>query len=80
MGTTKKETIIEEQEEVVLEDNQLVCLLTGDIKPSKPKEVTLQSVIRMLNEEYGFDIADMHRDFSITGYAIQSNRKMIAPL
>jgi len=68
MGATTKETIIEEQDEVVLEDNQLVCLLTGDIKPSKPKEVTLQSVIRMLNEEYGFDITDMRRDFSITGY------------
>ena len=38
MGATKKETLIEGQEEVVLEDNQLVCLLTGDIKASKPKE------------------------------------------
>ena len=74
MGATKKETIIEEQEEVVLEDNQLVCLLTGDIKASKPKEVTLQSVIRMLNEEYGFDITDMHRDFSITGYDAETGK------
>ena len=74
MGATKKETIIEEQEEVVLEDNQLVCLLTGDIKASKPKEVTLQSVIRMLNEEYGFDITDMQRDFSITGYDAETGK------
>lgn len=74
MGATKKESIIEEQEEVVLEDNQLVCLLTGDIKPSKPKEVTLQSVIRMLNEEYGFDITDMQRDFSIIGYDAETGK------
>ena len=74
MGATKKETIIEEQEEVVLEDNQLVCLLTGDIKASKPKEVTLQSVIRMLNEEYGFDITDMQRDFSIIGYDAETGK------
>ncbi len=51
-----------------MEDNQLVCLLTGDIKTSKPKEETLQSVIRMLNEEYAFDTTDMLRDFSIIGY------------
>jgi type I restriction enzyme M protein len=74
MGATKKETIIEEQEEVALEDNQLVCLLTGDIKPSRPKEVTLQSVIRMLNEEYGFDITDMQRDFSIVGYDAETGK------
>lgn len=68
MASAKKETNVEEQEEVVLEDDQLVCLLTGDIKPAKVREVTLQSVIRMLNEEYGFDIADMNRDFKIIGY------------
>lgn len=68
MAKTKPEPTVDEQEEIVLEDNQLVCLLTGDIKASKPKEETLQSVIRMLNEEYAFDITDMQRDFSITGY------------
>jgi hypothetical protein len=32
MITAKPEPITEEQEEVVLEDNQLICLITGDIK------------------------------------------------
>ena len=55
-------------EEVVLEDNELICLLTSDIKKSSNKENTLQSLIRMLNEEYGFDLENMARDFSLTGY------------
>lgn len=74
MITAKPEPITDEQEEVVLEDNQLICLITGDIKPSKPKEVTLQSVIRMLNEEYGFDITDMRRDFTIVGYDAETGK------
>lgn len=55
----------EDKDEVVLDDNQLICLLTGGIKKNSNKEENLQSVIRMLNEEYGFDLADMERDFSI---------------
>lgn len=57
----------EETEEVesVLEDNQLICLLTGETKKFSSKEANLQSVIRMLNEEYGFDLEDMERDMSI---------------
>lgn len=55
-------------EEVVLEDNELICLLTGDVKKNKGKEETVQSLIRMLNEEYGFELEDMARDFSLTGY------------
>lgn len=52
-------------EEIVLEDNQIICALTDQIKPAKNKEHTLQSLIAMLNEEYGFEMADMERDFSI---------------
>ena len=74
MAKTKPEPTVDEQEEVVLEDNQLICLLTGDIKASKPREETLQSVIRMLNEEYAFDTADMQRDFSITGYDAETGK------
>jgi type I restriction enzyme M protein len=54
-----------EQEEIVLEDNQLVCVLTGEIKKVSPTETNLQSIIVMLNEEYGFDLEDMERDFKI---------------
>lgn len=51
-------------EEIVLEDNQIICALTDAIKPAKSKEQTLQSLIAMLNEEYGFEMNDMERDFS----------------
>ncbi|MDT3403796.1 methylation-associated defense system DNA methyltransferase MAD2 [Mucilaginibacter terrae] len=56
---------IVDQEDISLEDNQLVCVITGEIKKVKAQEVNLQSVALMLNEEYGFDLADMERDFKI---------------
>ncbi len=58
-------TEIIEQEDIALEDNQLVCVLTGEIKKMTAQESNLQSVIIMLNEEYGFDLDDMERDFKI---------------
>ena len=58
-------TEVIEQEDIVLEDNQLICVLTGDVKKVKAQESNLQSVIIMLNEEYGFDLDDMERDFKI---------------
>lgn len=54
-----------EQEEIVLEDGQLICILTGQVKKIKSQEENLQSVIRMLNEEYGFDLTDMERDYKL---------------
>lgn len=54
-----------EVEDIVLEDNQLICVLTGEVKKVKAQESNLQSVIIMLNEEYGFDLEDMERDFKI---------------
>ncbi|MDP1843288.1 MAG: N-6 DNA methylase [Sediminibacterium sp.] len=74
MAKTKAEPTAELQEEIVLEDNQIICLLTGDIKAAKSKEETLQSVIRMLNEEYGFDMTDMQRDFTIAGFDPDSGK------
>lgn len=52
-------------DEIILEDNQLVCILTGEVKKIKPQESNLQSIILMLNEEYGFDLTDMERNFTI---------------
>ena len=54
----------ETNEEIVLNDNQIICALTDAIKPAKSKELTLQSLIAMLNEEYGFEMSDMERDFT----------------
>lgn len=51
--------------EKVLEDGQLICVLSGEVKKIKPQETNIQSVIVMLNEEYGFDLEDMQRDFTI---------------
>lgn len=52
-------------DEIILEENQLVCILTGEVKKIKPQESNLQSIILMLNEEYGFDLTDMERNFAI---------------
>ena len=54
------------QDDLILDDNQLICLLTGDVKKEASKENNLQSVIRMLNEEYKFELENMERDFTIT--------------
>jgi len=36
---------------IILEDNQLLCQLTGKVKKVSDKEDNMQSIIRMLNEE-----------------------------
>ena len=50
-------------EEIVLEENQLVCSLTNRIVKATEKELTLQSMIEMMTVEYGFDSKDIERDF-----------------
>ena len=52
-------------EEIVLEENQLVCSLTNHIVKATEKELTLQSMIEMMTVEYGFDSKDIERDFKI---------------
>lgn len=54
-----------ETQDIILEDNQLMCFLTENIKKASSQEKNIQSIIRMLNEEYGFEMADMARDFNI---------------
>lgn len=54
-----------ETQDIILEDNQLICILTENIKKASSQEKNIQSIIRMLNEEYGFEMADMARDFNI---------------
>jgi type I restriction enzyme M protein len=51
--------------EQILEDNQVMCILTEKPRKATSQENNLQSIIRMLNEEYGFDLSDMERDFNI---------------
>jgi len=59
----KTKDLEEIADDVVLEDSQLICALTKKIKAANEKELTLQSMIMMLNEEYNFDLKDMERDF-----------------
>lgn len=53
-------------EEIILEDNQLVCILTNKHKKATSQEKSIQSIIRMLNEEYDFDLKNIDRDVNIT--------------
>ena len=73
----EKDPVLEQnkQEEIVLEDDQLLCLLTEEPKKAKGAELTLQSVIRMLNEEYGFEMTDMERDYNISYEDPESGKK-----
>lgn len=54
------------KEEIVLNDDELICVLTGDKKKANAKEQMLQSVILQMNEEYGFEMADMKRDYTFS--------------
>jgi len=67
----------ETNEEIVVEDNQVICALTDQVKPAKNKELTLQSLIAMLNEEYGFEMSDMERDFSLAYVNAEGKSKRI---
>ena len=51
--------------EEALGEDQLICVLTGNVVKATQKELNLQSVIEMLNEEYGFELRDMERDWSV---------------
>lgn len=51
-------------EEIVLNENEIVCLLTNKIVKVSEKETNLQYMIQMMSEEYGFPMEDMQRDFS----------------
>ena len=61
--------------EVVLNDDQIICSLTNKIKKNSPKEQTLQHMIAMLTEEYGFDANDLERDFSVAYEDDEKKRK-----
>ena len=53
------------QNEIVLGENEMVCSLTNRVVKATDKELTLQSMIAMITEEYGFAPEDMERDFKV---------------
>lgn len=52
-------------EEIVLGENEIVCSLTNRVVKGTDKERTLQSMIAMMSDEYGFAQEDMERDFKV---------------
>ena len=66
-----------EIEEIALNDDELICVLTGDKKKASPKEQILQSIILQMNEEYGFEMADMKRDYSFSYENDEGKKKRI---
>ena len=69
-----EETNPKTSEEIVLEEDQLVCSLTNHIVKATEKELTLQSMIEMMTVEYGFDSKDIERDYKVK-YEDQNGKK-----
>ncbi len=63
------------QEEIVLSENEIICLLTNKIVKVTDKETTLQYMIQMMSEEYGFAMEDMERDYSFKYTDDEERRK-----
>lgn len=61
--------------EVVLNDDQIICALTNKIVKATEKELTLQQMIAMMSEEYGFALSDMERDFSFSYEGEEGKKK-----
>lgn len=57
--------MVKNVKEEALGEDQLICVLTGKVVKATPKEINLQSVIGMMNEEYGFELRDMERDWPV---------------
>ena len=56
---------IASQTDIVLGEKEIVCSLTNKVVKTTDKEMTLQSMIAMMTEEYGFAQEDMERDFKV---------------
>ena len=65
------------KDEIVLNDDELICVLTGNKKKANTKELMLQSVILQMNEEYGFEMSDMKRDFTFSFQDDEDKRKRV---
>ena len=65
------------EEEIVLGEDQLICILTGKIVKATEKESNLQFMIQTMSEEYGFAMEDMQRDFSFK-YIDEEDKKRTA--
>lgn len=64
MATTDN-NIMTSKNGIVLGENEMVCSLTNRVVKATDKELTLQSIIAMMTEEYGFAPEDMERDYKV---------------
>src|SRR5690606_27180933 len=60
-----------------LPQDTLVCALTGEFKPDKPEERTLQSLIEQLHREYRVELADMERNVKVSCLDAAGKKKTI---
>lgn len=65
------------KDEIVLNDDELICVLTGNKKKANAKEQMLQSIILQMNEEYGFEMSDMKRDYSFSFEDEEGKKKRV---
>lgn len=65
---------ITSQNEIVLGENEMVCSLTNRVVKATDKEMTLQSMIAMMTEEYGFAPEDMERDYKVKYDDVESGK------
>ena len=65
------------KDEIVLNDDELICVLTGEKKKANAKEQMLQSIILQMNEEYGFEMSDMKRDFAFSFEDEEGKKKRV---
>lgn len=66
----------EESEEPIPQDT-LVCALTGELRPDKPEERVLQSLVEQLHREYRVELLDMKRDVKVRCVDEQGKRKTV---
>lgn len=71
------DALSEESEEPIPQDT-LVCALTGELKPDKPEERVLQSLVEQLHREYRVDLSDMKRDVRIPCVNEEGRRRTVA--
>lgn len=66
--------------EVVLGENEIICSLTNRVVKATDKELTLQSMINMMIEEYDFSTSDMERDFKVKSNPLAKCHNSISPV
>jgi type I restriction enzyme M protein len=67
----------EESEEPIPQDT-VVCALTGELRPDKPEERVLQSLVEQLHREYRVELSDMKRDVRVPCVNEEGKRKTVA--